>query len=85
MWTTNGQLLLVQDGKLYGCEPIFVVICKAALLPEEAKNHKIQKNETIDQLGQVSARYLPDIKVVPVCKNHYHNLKVDTISGSLSI
>lgn len=47
------QLLLVQDGKLYGREPLFAVICKAALLPEGAKNHDIQKNETIQQLGQL--------------------------------
>ncbi|KAL9151270.1 hypothetical protein ABFS82_11G042300 [Erythranthe guttata] len=47
------QHLLVQDGKLYGCEPIFSVICKAALLPEGAKNHELQKNETVVQLGQL--------------------------------
>ncbi|KAL8502716.1 hypothetical protein ACS0TY_021726 [Phlomoides rotata] len=47
------QLLLVQDGKLYGREPIFAVICKAALLPDGAKNHDIQKNETVAQIGQL--------------------------------
>ncbi|KAG8367445.1 hypothetical protein BUALT_Bualt16G0072900 [Buddleja alternifolia] len=47
------QFLLVQDGKLYGREPMFVVICKAALLPEGTKNHNIQKNETVVQLGQL--------------------------------
>lgn len=47
------QLLLVQDGKLYGREPLFAVICKTALLPEGAKNHDIQKNETVQQLGQL--------------------------------
>lgn len=48
-----GQLLLVQDGKLYGRDPVFAVICKGAALPEAAKNHDIQKNEFISQLGQV--------------------------------
>ncbi|PIM99375.1 Glucose-repressible protein [Handroanthus impetiginosus] len=47
------QLLLVQNGKLYGRETMFAVICKAALLPEGAKNHDIQKNETVAQLGQL--------------------------------
>ena len=47
------QLLLVQDGKLYGRDPIFSVINKAAALPEATKNHDIQKNEYIVQLGQV--------------------------------
>ncbi|XP_022755178.1 N-alpha-acetyltransferase 35, NatC auxiliary subunit-like isoform X5 [Durio zibethinus] len=46
------QLLLVQDGKLYGRDPIFAVITKAAALPEATKNHDIQKNESILQLGQ---------------------------------
>lgn len=53
---TNGQLLLVQDGKLYGRESLFAVICKAALLPEGAKNHDIQKNENVQQLGQVECQ-----------------------------
>ncbi|OAY47022.1 N-alpha-acetyltransferase 35, NatC auxiliary subunit isoform X2 [Manihot esculenta] len=47
------QLLLVQDGKLYGRDPIFSVITRAAGLPEAAKNHDIQKNEYIIQLGQL--------------------------------
>ncbi|XP_073150285.1 uncharacterized protein [Henckelia pumila] len=47
------QLLLVQDGKLYGRDPIFAVICKASLLPDGAKNHDIQKNEAVVQLGQL--------------------------------
>ncbi|XP_060172014.1 uncharacterized protein LOC132603127 [Lycium barbarum] len=47
------QHLLVQDGKLYGRDSIFAVICKASLLPEVAKNHDIQKNETVVQLGQL--------------------------------
>ncbi|KDP30242.1 hypothetical protein JCGZ_17024 [Jatropha curcas] len=47
------QLLLVQDGKLYGRDPIFSVIARAAGLPEVAKNHDIQKNEYIVQLGQL--------------------------------
>ncbi|CAA0806461.1 MAK10 homologue, partial [Striga hermonthica] len=47
------QLLLVQDGKLYGRESMFGVVCKAALLSDGAKNHDIQKNETVSQLGQL--------------------------------
>ncbi|KAL8126045.1 uncharacterized protein LOC141720668 [Apium graveolens] len=47
------QLLLVQDGKLYGRDPVFAVICKGAALPEVAKIHDIQKNEFILQLGQL--------------------------------
>ncbi|KAL8519427.1 hypothetical protein ACS0TY_010386 [Phlomoides rotata] len=53
MQITNVQLLLVQDGKLYGREPMFAVICKAALLPDGAKNHDIQKNKTVAQIGQL--------------------------------
>ncbi|OIT29657.1 hypothetical protein A4A49_17649 [Nicotiana attenuata] len=45
--------LLIQDAKLYGRDPVFAVICKASLLPEVAKNHDIQKNETLVQLGQL--------------------------------
>ncbi|XP_051152519.1 uncharacterized protein LOC127266347 isoform X2 [Andrographis paniculata] len=47
------QLLLVQDGKLYGREPMFAVICKAALLPDGTKSHDLQNNETFVQLGQL--------------------------------
>ncbi|XP_059637894.1 uncharacterized protein LOC132279856 isoform X2 [Cornus florida] len=47
------QCLLVQDGKLYGRDPIFAVISKAAALPEFLKNHDLQKNETVVQLGQL--------------------------------
>lgn len=47
------QLLLVQDGKLYGRESIFSVITRAAALPDVTKNHDIQKNEYIMQLGQL--------------------------------
>lgn len=47
------QLLLVQDGKLYGRDPVFAVICKSAALPEVTKNHDIQKNEFVAQLGQL--------------------------------
>ncbi|WMV36648.1 hypothetical protein MTR67_030033 [Solanum verrucosum] len=53
---TNQQHLLVQDGKLYGRDSVFAVICKASLLPEVAKNHDIQKNETVVQLGQLEER-----------------------------
>ncbi|KAE8718948.1 MAK10 isoform 2 [Hibiscus syriacus] len=47
------QLLLVQDGKLYGRDPLFSVITKAAALLEATKNHDIQKNESILQLGML--------------------------------
>lgn len=47
------QLLLVQDGKIFGQDPVFLVICKAALLPDVAKNHDLQKKEAIIQLGQL--------------------------------
>ncbi|KAH1107749.1 hypothetical protein J1N35_011517 [Gossypium stocksii] len=47
------QLLLVQDGKLYGRDPFFAVINKAAALPESTKNHDIQKNESFLQLGML--------------------------------
>ncbi|KAI4335670.1 hypothetical protein L6164_014298 [Bauhinia variegata] len=47
------QILLVQDGKLFGRDPIFAVITKAAGLPEVTKNHDIQKNEFMAQLGQL--------------------------------
>ncbi|KAF3453751.1 hypothetical protein FNV43_RR04192 [Rhamnella rubrinervis] len=47
------QRLLVQDGKLYGQDPVFAVITRAAALPEATKNHDIQKNEFIVQLGQL--------------------------------
>ncbi|GMH04559.1 hypothetical protein Nepgr_006399 [Nepenthes gracilis] len=46
------QLLLIQDGKLYGRDPIFAVICRAAALPEAVKDHDMQKNEFVVQLGQ---------------------------------
>ncbi|PPD99011.1 hypothetical protein GOBAR_DD03975 [Gossypium barbadense] len=52
------QLLLVQDGKLYGRDPFFAVINKAAALPEATKNHDIQKNESFLQLGMVIANFL---------------------------
>ncbi|KAK7292038.1 hypothetical protein RIF29_07668 [Crotalaria pallida] len=47
------QLLLVQDGRLYGRDPIFSVITKAAGLPEVTKIHDIQKNECMVHLGQL--------------------------------
>ncbi|XP_027920615.1 N-alpha-acetyltransferase 35, NatC auxiliary subunit isoform X3 [Vigna unguiculata] len=47
------QLLLVQDGKLYGRDPIFSMITRATGLPEVAEMHDIQKNEFMVQLGQL--------------------------------
>ncbi|KMT02776.1 hypothetical protein BVRB_8g193630 isoform A [Beta vulgaris subsp. vulgaris] len=46
------QALLFQEGKLYGRDPIFLVICKASALPECMKDIDIQKNEAVVQLGQ---------------------------------
>ncbi|CAH9076150.1 unnamed protein product [Cuscuta epithymum] len=45
------QHLLIQDGKLYGRDSLFAVICNAALLPSAAKDHTIQNIETFSQLG----------------------------------
>lgn len=47
------QLLLVQDNKLYGRDPLFSVISRAAALPEILKNHDIQSNAVFVQLGQL--------------------------------
>ncbi|KAL3532292.1 hypothetical protein ACH5RR_005813 [Cinchona calisaya] len=52
------QLLLVQDGKLYGRDPVFAVIGKASLLPDVIKNHDLQKNEAVVQLGQLVTNLL---------------------------
>ncbi|KAF8013908.1 hypothetical protein BT93_I1691 [Corymbia citriodora subsp. variegata] len=45
--------LLIQDGKLYGRDPIFAVIIKAAGLPEILRNHDIQNGECLVQLVQL--------------------------------
>ncbi|CAI0542756.1 unnamed protein product [Linum tenue] len=47
------QLLLVQEGRLYGRDPMFAVITRAAGLPETTKNHDIQRYESVMQLGQL--------------------------------
>ncbi|KAJ6759023.1 GLUCOSE REPRESSIBLE PROTEIN MAK10 [Salix koriyanagi] len=47
------QLLLVQDGKLYGRYPILAVIIRAARLTEVIMRHDILKNEYFVQLGQI--------------------------------
>ncbi|KAI3982102.1 hypothetical protein MKX01_019008 [Papaver californicum] len=47
------QVLLVQDGKLYGRDTIFDVISRAAKLPEVPKNYNVQNNEFVVQLGQL--------------------------------
>ncbi|CAM8925549.1 unnamed protein product [Rhodiola kirilowii] len=47
------QVLLIEDGKLYGRDSMFAVISKAAALPPLPPNHEIQKNECIVQLGQL--------------------------------
>ncbi|RHN63998.1 putative NatC N(alpha)-terminal acetyltransferase, Mak10 subunit [Medicago truncatula] len=47
------QLLLVQNGKLFGRYPMFSMITRAAGLPEVVENHDIQKNEFMVQLQQM--------------------------------
>ncbi|MED6205139.1 hypothetical protein PIB30_015261 [Stylosanthes scabra] len=47
------QILLIQGGKLYGRDPIFSVITRAAGLPEFTKSHIIQEDEFMVQLGQL--------------------------------
>ncbi|XP_057550046.1 uncharacterized protein LOC130828207 [Amaranthus tricolor] len=46
------HVFLIQDGKLYGRNPIFHVICKASTLPDSVKDLDIQKKEAIVHLGQ---------------------------------
>lgn len=54
---TNKQLLLIQDGKLYGRYPFSDVIIKSLSIPETARNQEFQKefqkNESVTQLEQV--------------------------------
>ncbi|CAN0918596.1 N-alpha-acetyltransferase 35, NatC auxiliary subunit [Linum grandiflorum] len=52
------QLLLVQEGRLYGRDPMFAVITRAGGLPETTKHHDIQRNESIIQLGQLVVNML---------------------------
>lgn len=47
------QLLLVQDGKLYGRDFFFDVIFRAAGLHDVPKDQEIMKNEYVLQLGQL--------------------------------
>ncbi|CAN1290157.1 N-alpha-acetyltransferase 35, NatC auxiliary subunit homolog [Linum perenne] len=47
------QLLLVQEGRLYGRDPMFSVITRAGGLPETTKHNDIQRNESVMQLGQL--------------------------------
>lgn len=47
------QLLLVQDGKLYGRDPFYYVIFRALALPEFIRNQELDKNEFLVQLGQL--------------------------------
>ncbi|ONH98448.1 hypothetical protein PRUPE_7G249300 [Prunus persica] len=51
------QRLLVQDGKLYGRDPVFAVITRAAALRDNTRNHDIQKKESIVQLGQLEMAF----------------------------
>ncbi|KAK9273413.1 hypothetical protein L1049_018223 [Liquidambar formosana] len=67
------QVLLVQDGKLYGRDLIFSVISRAAVLPEVTKNHDIQKNEYVLQLGQ---KILSLIGAIRRQKQWFHQLKL---------
>ncbi|KAK1275062.1 hypothetical protein QJS04_geneDACA001526 [Acorus gramineus] len=52
------QLLLVQDGKLFGRDPIIDVISRAAALPELSKNQEFQKTEFVVQLGKLVVNLL---------------------------
>lgn len=56
--TTDLQLLLVQDGKLYGRDPFYDVISRAIALPDVIRNQELEKNEFVVQLGQVSINIL---------------------------
>ncbi|XP_061991533.1 uncharacterized protein LOC133709710 [Rosa rugosa] len=47
------QRLLVEDGKLYGRDPLFGVITRAAAVPDSIRNHDMQKHESIVHLGQL--------------------------------
>lgn len=47
------QRLLVEDGKLYGRDPVFGVITRAAAVPDATRIHDMQKHESIVHLGQV--------------------------------
>lgn len=51
--TTDLQLLLVQEGKLYGRDPFYDVISRAIALPDVIRNQELEKNEFVVQLGQV--------------------------------
>ncbi|KAL6581955.1 hypothetical protein OROMI_005969 [Orobanche minor] len=46
------KLMLVQDQRLYGSEPMLSVILKSSLLPEDSKNHEIVKSEHVAQVGK---------------------------------
>ncbi|KAI0518998.1 hypothetical protein KFK09_006437 [Dendrobium nobile] len=48
------QLLLVQDGKLYGKYSFHVVISRALVLPEGTSDQAFQENEFVVQLGQLT-------------------------------
>lgn len=47
------QILLIQDGKLYGKEFFHDIISRELGVPELTKGKEFQKNEFIVQLGQV--------------------------------
>lgn len=47
------QLLLVQEGKLYGRDPFYDVISRAIALPDVIRNQELEKNEFVVQLGQL--------------------------------
>lgn len=51
------QLLLVQDGKLYGRDT-FLTICARSLAIDVSKNHGLHLNEYIIQLNQVKTDFL---------------------------
>ncbi|KAL8508171.1 hypothetical protein ACS0TY_018664 [Phlomoides rotata] len=75
------QLLLVQDGKLYGREPMFAVICKAALLPDGAKNQDIQKNKTVAQIGQLLITLLRVLCANIAWQRHLSSCNAQRLTG----
>lgn len=48
------QLLLIQNGKLYGKDPFHEVISRSLALPEVTRDEGFQENEFVVQLGQLA-------------------------------
>ncbi|XP_068647508.1 uncharacterized protein [Aristolochia californica] len=52
------QILLVQDGKLYGRDYFYDVISRAISLPDVIKNQELHKSDFVVQLGQLVVNLL---------------------------